>query len=226
MCPFCYIGKRKFEAALAQFPNSSDVQIEWKSFQLAPDMVTSPGKSIHQFLADHKGMGLEQAKGLNNQVAQMAKASGLTYNFDTAVPANSFKAHQYGRLAKHHNVQDAAEEQLFKAYFTDGKNIDDTETLVQLGTTIGLNAAETRRMLDQQTYAAEVEEDINEAMQLGVRGVPFFVFDRKYAVSGAQDTSVFLDTIKKSFTEWAQNKPLQSVETIEGDVCTPGGDCN
>jgi len=202
MCPFCYIGKRKFEAALNQFPEKENVQLIWKSFQLSPDMKTDPGKNINQFLAAHKGITLQEAKRMNDHVTQLAAKVGLVYDFDKAIVANSFNAHRLVHFAKHHGKQNEAEEQLFKAYFTDGKNTDDTTTLIQLGTEIGLDATALKTVLETDKYAEDVKADIQEAHQIGVRGVPFFVFDRKYAVSGAQESPVFLQTLEKSFAEW------------------------
>jgi protein disulfide-isomerase len=208
MCPFCYIGKRKFENAIAQFKEKDNIEIIWKSFQLAPTMKTEANKNIHQFLAEHKGMSLEQATSMNNNVANQAKQVGLVYNFDSTIPANSLMAHRFSHWAKTKGLQLQAEEELFKAYFTDGKNIDDMETLVQLGQKIGLDATETKKVLESNQYENEVNQDIYEAQQIGVRGVPFFVFDRKVAVSGAQDTTVFLETLEKTFAQWHQNHPL------------------
>jgi predicted DsbA family dithiol-disulfide isomerase len=225
MCPFCYIGKRKFENALSQFKDNENIDIVWKSFQLAPGMKTAPHKNIHEFLAEHKGMSLAQAKGLNDQVANSAKQVGLDYNFDKAIPANSFNAHRFSQLAKQHDVQDAAEESLFKAYFTDGKNIDDTATLVEIGEAIGLSPAETKSVLESDQYAKEVHYDIAEARQIGVNGVPFFVFDRKYAVSGAQDSKVFLETLETSFAEWRKDNPAVQLAVTEGPSCKIGEDC-
>ena len=202
MCPFCYIGKRKFEAALNQFPEKENVQLIWKSFQLSPDMKTDPGKNINQFLAAHKGITLQEAKRMNDHVTQLAAKVGLVYDFDKAIVANSFNAHRLVHFAKHHGKQNEAEEQLFKAYFTDGKNTDDKTTLIQLGTEIGLDATALKTVLETDKYAEDVKADIQEAHQIGVRGVPFFVFDRKYAVSGAQESPVFLQTLEKSFAEW------------------------
>jgi predicted DsbA family dithiol-disulfide isomerase len=210
MCPFCYIGKRKFEAALAQFKDNASIDIIWKSFQLAPELKTAPNKNSHQFLAEHKGMSLEQATRMNNQVADLAQQVGLVYDFDRAIPANSFNAHRFAHLAQHHELQAKAEEALFSAYFTEGRNIDDIATLVQLGEEIGLEPTDTRIVLDSNKYAAEVQQDIYEAQQIGVRGVPFFVFDRKYAVSGAQESGVFLETLGKAFTEFKE--PLSAIE--------------
>jgi predicted DsbA family dithiol-disulfide isomerase len=226
MCPFCYIGKRKFETALAQFNYRANINVIWKSFQLAPDLKTNPVKNIHQFLAEHKGMSLEQAKGMNDQMAQVAKQVGLHYDFDKAIPANSFNAHRFSHLAKQHGLQNDAEERLFKAYFTEGKNIDDISTLVQLGVEIGLDATETKTVLESDQYANDVHQDIDEAQQVGVRGVPFFVLDRKYAISGAQDSETFLQAIDTSYTEWLQKHPSAIIEISEGASCKADGECD
>lgn len=201
MCPFCYIGKRKFEAALAQYEHKDDVQITWKSYQLSPDMVTDPNKNINQFLAEHKGISVEEAKRMNEYVTGMAAQVGLTYNFDKTIVANSFNAHRFAHFAKQFGKQDEAEEKLFAAYFSEGKNLDDYEVLIALGKQIGLDPAALKVALETGAYADDVDQDIREAEQLGLRGVPFFVFDRKYGVSGAQDSRVFLDTLEKAFSD-------------------------
>jgi len=201
MCPFCYIGKRRFEEALAQFSNADQVEITWKSFQLNPDLVTDPSVSIHQYLADIKGWQLDYAKQLNQQVSDMAQAVGLQYDFDRAVVANSFDAHRLVQLAKKYDLGDAAEEALFKAYFTEGKNIADHETLTTIGASVGLDADEISQVLNTNAYADAVKHDIEEAQELGIRGVPFFVMNEKYAVSGAQPTEVFLQTLEKAFED-------------------------
>jgi len=201
MCPFCYIGKRKFEVALAQLESIDNIEIEWKSFLLSPDMKTDDTKNIHQFLAEHKGISLEEATGMNDNVAHIAANVGLEYNFDKTIPANSFNAHRLLHFAKQHGRQQAAEEALFAAYFTEGKNIDDAQTLVTLAATLGLDGNAFAQAMGAGTYVEAVLDDINEAQQLGVRGVPFFVFDRKYAISGAQEPAVFLETLEKVMSE-------------------------
>lgn len=221
MCPFCYIGKRKFEAALADFDHSDKIEIVWKSFQLNPDMETDPSKNINQYLAEAKGWSLDHAKQMNDHVTGMAKEVGLQYDFDKAVLANSFDAHRLIQLAKKHGQGDAIEERLFKAYFTEGENTADHQTLQRLGAEIGLDADEIKTMLASDQYAEAVDRDIYEARQVGVRGVPFFVFNQKYAVSGAQGSEVFLGALNKSFGEWEEPK----LTVIEGPACTPDGDC-
>ena len=223
MCPFCYIGKRRFENALQQFPFKDQIEIEWKSFQLNPNIKYEPGKNINQFLAEHKGISIERAKEMNDYVTNMAAAEGLRYNFDKAVVANSFDAHRFSHLAAKHGKGDAAEESLFKAYFTEGKNISDRDTLVELGENIGLNKEEVKQTLESNNYANEVQNDIAEAEALGIRGVPFFVLDRKYAVSGAQSADAFVQALERSFTEWKNEN--NNLTTLEGQVCTPDGDC-
>jgi predicted DsbA family dithiol-disulfide isomerase len=201
MCPFCYIGKRKFEAALEQFENKKEVEVIWKSFQLNPDMKTTPDKNINQYLAEIKGWSVEQAKEMNDRVSAMAKAVGLTYDFDKAVVANSFDAHRLIQFAKVNGKGDAAEERLFKAYFTEGENIADKDTLLQLAEEIGLNDTETKNVLASTDYASEVNNDVMAAQQIGVRGVPFFVIDRKYGISGAQESDTFLQAMNKAWEE-------------------------
>ncbi len=207
MCPFCYIGKRKFEAAMAEFPDRDKIEVVWKSFQLSPDMKTDPATNINQYLAEHKGISLDEAKRLNDYVTQMAAQVGLTYNFDKAVAANSFNAHRFTHFAKRSGKQNEAEEKLFNAYFTGGKNIDDFETLISLGKEIGLDTEKLRSVLESGGYADEVRRDIYEAKQVGARGVPFFVFNNKYAVSGAQESRVFLQALETSFSGWQDENP-------------------
>lgn len=201
MCPFCYIGKRKFEKALEQFQHKEEVEVEWKSFQLDPSIITDPSKSIHQFLAERKGFSIEKAREMNDYVTKLAEKVGLTYNFEKAVVANSFDAHRFSHLAKKHKVKNEAEELLFKSYFSEGKNTADIDTLVQLGIAIGINSDEVKQMLKSKMYEEEVKSDINEAANIGVTGVPFFVVNRKYAISGAQESTVFLSLLNKVYEE-------------------------
>lgn len=226
MCPFCYIGKRRFEDALADFDHKDEIEIEWKSFLLSPELKTDPSKNIHQFLAEHKNVSVDEAKEMNNYVTNMAAQAGLIYDFDRVVPANSFNAHRFLHFAKKYGKQEEAEEALFKAYFTEGKNIDDAQTLMLMAIELGLDANILAEDMNSGAYTNEVVADINEAQQLGVRGVPFFVFNRKYAVSGAQASDAFLETIEKSFAEWKDTQPKNDFKTIEGQSCSVDGTCD
>jgi len=201
MCPFCYIGKKRFDEALSQFANKSEVEVEWKSFMLSPELKTDPSKNINQMLAEHKNIPLEEAKGMNDYVAEMAAKAGLTYNFDKTVVANSFNAHRFIHFAKQYGKQSEAEEKVFAAYFTEGRNIDDAQTLLAFAAELGLDATKLANVMGSGAYTKDVMADITEAQELGIRGVPFFVLNRKYAISGAQETAVFLDTLEKAFAE-------------------------
>ncbi len=227
MCPFCYIGKRQFENALQQFPGKEGIEVVWKSFQLNPDMKTEPGKNINEYLAEKKGWTLDYAKQMNDHVTRLAKEVGLNYNLDKAVVANSFDAHRLIQLANDNGKGDEMEERLFKAYFTEGKNIADHPTLIRLGTDIGLVSDTIKKVLDSNAYAHNVEQDIYKAKQIGARGVPYFVFNDRYAVSGAQATETFSGAITKAYEEVKKEKPALKEITGDGDiVCTPEGECN
>jgi predicted DsbA family dithiol-disulfide isomerase len=224
MCPFCYIGKRKFEKALEQFDQHDQVEVVWKSFQLNPQLTTQPGKSLNQYLSETKGWSLEQAEQMNERVTQMAREEGLDYHLEKAVVANSFDAHRLVQFAKQSGKGDAAEEALFRAYFTEGKNTADHAVLSALGESIGLDKNEVEQVLNSERFSQEVKTDIAESAQLGIRGVPFFVIDRKYGISGAQPSQVFADALRQSFSEWTLSKkdPLTDL-TTEGDSCSPEG---
>ena len=228
MCPFCYIGKRRFETALQQFPGKEDIEIVWKSFQLNPSIKTEAGKNINEYLADIKGWTIDYAKQMNAHVTNMAKEVGLHYDFDKAIVANSFDAHRLVQLAKANRKGDEMEERLFKAYFTEGKNTADHATLIQLGTEIGLDPATIKKVLASNEYADKVEQDIYEAQQIGVRGVPYFVLNDRYAVSGAQATETFLGALNKAWGEWKKERPtsLPQIDNGNAAVCTTDGDCN
>lgn len=196
MCPFCYIGKRQLENALASFPEN-DFEIEWKSFQLDPTITSQPDQDVYTFLAERKGMSIEQSKEMHKGVAERAKIVGLDYNFDKAVISNSLNAHRIIQLAKTKNLGDQMEEIFFKAYFTDGEDLNNGLTLIKLGVEAGLAENEIREVLESENlFIKEVESDIKEAGEIGVQGVPFFIFDRKYAVSGAQPVEAFVKTIE------------------------------
>ena len=198
--------------------------MEWKSFQLSPNTLTDPATNIDIYLAKHKGISLEEAKEMNNRVTELAKHVGLDYHFDKAVVANTFNAHQFLHFTKKSKRQNEAKERLMHAYFTEGKNIDDLSTLIELGKEVGLDSEDLKVKLENNAYSGEVIEDINEAQKLGIRGVPFFVFDRKFGISGAQDVAVFLQTLEKAFSEWKNTNP-ESFEVIDGNSCEIDNEC-
>jgi predicted DsbA family dithiol-disulfide isomerase len=204
MCPFCYIGKRNYEKAISEFDFKEDIELIWKSYQLDPGLPTERAKDldVYEYLSTRKGISRPQVQAMHAQVTEMAKNAGLEYHLDKSIMANSFKAHRVIALAKEKGLGDLAEERLFHATFTAGKDFGDTDVLKEIGAEIGLSSDEVGEALTNDSYAYQVTSDISEAREIGVTGVPFFVFDRKYAVSGAQPPQSFLQTIKKAHEEW------------------------
>jgi protein disulfide-isomerase len=226
MCPFCYIGKRNFETALAQFPGKEQIEIEWKSFQLDPTIPEVPKyqDDMYMFVADRKGLSYEQSKKMHQDLIQYAKSAGLEYNFDKALVTNSLKGHRLIQFAKTKGLGEKAEEHLFYAYFTQGRNLSDVTTLIELGKEIGLTEIEVNEALTHSLYVQKVESDTKEAQTLGARGVPFFVINRRYAIAGAQQPNDILKTIEKAFAEWQKDNP-DALKIQDGQICEPNGDC-
>lgn len=227
MCPFCYIGKRRFEAALEQFSNKNEIEIIYRSFELDPNAERNVNHDVHEMLAKKYGMSLEQAKSMNNDVAGQARALGLEYHFDTMILTNTFDSHRLTHFAAHYGKMHEMAERLFSAYFTESKHIGDHETLSALAEEVGLDKNEAARMLAGDEYTKEVRADEQKAVQLGIRGVPFFVINDKYAISGAQPSEVFLEALQKA---WYEERPLTilndsndvRVDTACADgVCVP-----
>jgi predicted DsbA family dithiol-disulfide isomerase len=207
MCPFCYIGKRKFEAALQKFEQRDDVQVAWRSFQLDPAAQFTPGRTLYQYLAERKGITMEASRLMHERLTAAAAEVGLRYNFDAAIIANSFDAHRLTHLARERGAQDSIEERLFAAYFTEGRNIGDDKVLAGIGAEAGLDPSEVQEMLAGGRFADEVQKDAQEAESLGADGVPFFVFNRVFAVSGAQPSELFLEALEKAQAEQHAVRP-------------------
>jgi predicted DsbA family dithiol-disulfide isomerase len=226
-CPFCYIGKRRFEAALGQFEHKQDIEVIYRSFELDPNAQRDLNQDVHDMLASKYGMTRERAKAMNADVTGQAETLGLTYNLDTMILTNTFDAHRLTHFAARYGLMHEMTELLFKAYFTDSKHVGDHETLTALAAEVGLDAAEAAKVLAGDEYTKEVRADQQEAVRLGIRGVPFFVINSKYAISGAQPSEVFLDALHKA---WEENKPLTILNNADSHstdeacvdgVCTP-----
>lgn len=200
-CPFCYIGKRRLERALESFSHRDEIELVYRSFELDPGAPKDTESSIHELLAVKYGLSLEQAQESNCNVAQQAQTEGLTYNFDTIIPTNTFDAHRLAHYAGEQGKAKEMTERLFRAYFTDSLHIGDWDTLVRLAEEVGLEGTAVREVLEQDTYADVVREDENEARRLGIRGVPFFVLRGKYAVSGAQPLEIFQGALLRAWED-------------------------
>ena len=218
VCPWCYIGKRRFESALSTFAHRDGVEVIYRSFELDPTAQVDSGKSVTERLAQKYGVSEEQAAAMNARVTGIAAGEGLEYHLEKARHANTVKAHRLIHLAASKGLQDAVLERVMTAYFSAGENIGETETLVRLAAEAGLDADEARAALEGDAYTDAVRADERRAQMLGINGVPFFVIDERYGVSGAQPTELFLQVLEET---WAENHPLLKVTgaSASADVC-------
>lgn len=222
-CPFCYIGKRKFEMALEKFPHKDKAKVIWHSFELDPELKTNTEVNALDYISEIKGISKQQAQEMHQHVTGVAKEIGLNFNLDESVVANSFNAHRLIQLAKSHGKANEMEEELFKAHFIGSKNIDDMETLIQAGISIGLDEKEVKEALASDAFANEVRQDEAKAKNIGIKGVPFFLLHNKYAVSGAQSPEVFLQALNQAWEAFKNEKPFIFTD---GDSCYSDGSCN
>lgn len=203
-CPFCYMGKVRLEQALAQFPHASEVKVIFRSFELDPHVERDVGYDVYDMLSKKYGMTREQAIAMNERVAAQASELGLTYRFDTLILTNTFDAHRLTHWAASRGKQREMAERLFRAYFTDSLHLGNRETLARLAEEIGLSRDEAEKMLESGAFAEDVRREEREAATLGIRGVPFFLIDRKWAVSGAQPLEVFVNALNKGWNAHEQ----------------------
>jgi len=206
-CPFCYIGKRSFEQAFSQFDHAVDTEVVWRSFQLGPGMPKQVNGDIYDVLAAKYGGTREQAKTMNGRVSAMAEQTGLDCDFDSIKPTNTLDAHRLVHLASGSGKADQAKELLFEAYFRDGLNVSDHEVLRAIGRSLELDPVAVDDLLAGELYKAEVESEHEQATELGISGVPTFVFDRASGVSGAQSPDLLLQALQ---TAWASSQAPQA----------------
>lgn len=218
VCPFCYIGKRELERALKTLGLEEKVQVQMKSFLLDPTTPEDSEESVYEALGKKYHMPIEEVKKMTQNVASRAKEVGLEYNFDNMKNVNTLKSHRLMKWAETKGKEKEFSEKLFHAYFIEGKHIGKREILLSLVEEVGLNVSEAEELLNTNIYNEEVEQDIKEAMQLGVRGVPFFVINDKYGISGAQPQSLFKDAIEKAAKEEGLIRNIEMVG--EGPICT------
>ena len=217
LCPWCYIGKREFENALAQFKHKDKIEVVWKSFELDPSATKDNDGDLYDILSSKYNVSVERAKQMTATLVERAKATGLIYNMDIAKPTNSFDAHRLIHMAAKYDVQELVIERLSAAYLTEGKHIGHHETLVDIGTEAGLDTAEVTKLLSSDDYAEAVRKDEYEAQNIRVKGVPFFLIDQKYSISGAQPKEVFAEALEKI---WEELYPeVTSVVTPTGPQC-------
>jgi predicted DsbA family dithiol-disulfide isomerase len=217
-CPWCYVGKRRFEAALAQFEHRDEVTVRWRSFELDPEAPAERGGDRAQHLADKYGMSREQASAAEQQMTEVAAGEGLEFRFDIARSGNTFDGHRIVHLAAEHGLQDAMKERLLRAYLSEGELVADTDTLARLAVEVGIAEDEARDTLAGDRFADEVRADEQDATRLGISAVPTFIVDRAIGSSGAHPPEALVGLLRQG---WERRAPVSVV--IGGDACGPDG---
>ncbi|HEU4973810.1 MAG TPA: DsbA family oxidoreductase [Baekduia sp.] len=218
-CPWCYVGKRRFEAALAAFPHRDAVKVTWRSFELDPEAPAEREGERAAHLASKYGVTVERAREMEQHMTEVAAGDGLEFRFDHARSGNTFDGHRLVHLAAAHGRQDAMKERLLRAYLTEGELISDRETLVRLAVEVGLDGDEAREALAGDRFADAVRADEATAHELGITAVPFFVVDRAFGVSGAHPADALGRMLQ---TAWDRANPPIAV-VAEGDSCGVDG---
>ena len=219
-CPWCYVGKRRFEQALARFPHRDDVRVVWRSFELDPGAPATHDEPQALLLARKYGMPVAQAEAMNARMTAAAAEEGLDFHFDRVRVGNTFDAHRLVHLAHEAGRQDAMKERLMRAYLTDGEAIGTREVLQRLGEDVGLDASAVRETLAASTFGEDVRRDEQEARELGINGVPFFVLDGRYGISGAQSPELLLEAMTQAY---AEARPEVTMAAGDAEACGPDG---
>jgi len=223
VCPWCYVGKRNFEAALSRFEHRDDVEVIWRAFELDPSAPAEREGDYVAHLARKYGMSVEQARKMIETMTATGAKAGVALDFDRARPGNSFDAHRLIHLAGQQGVQDAVKERFLRATFTDGEPIGDRDALLRLAVEAGLANADAASVLENDVFAAEVRAEESLALELGISAVPFFVIDRTFGIPGAQPPDVILGALERAWEKTAH--PLESADTAaaapgcDGDAC-------
>ncbi len=222
-CPFCYIGKKRFEQALNEFKHKDSIEVIYKAYQLNPNAPKVMEGTAYESFAKGHGTTPEQAKQKFEMFTQNAKTVGIEYRYDIIQLTNTFDAHRLAKWANQFGKEDLLTNRLMKAYFTDGLNIADHQTLENLAKEIGLNEVEAHTVLASNQYKDQVLAEQQESKQLGVQGVPFFVLNRKYGISGAQQKEYFTQALNQI---WQEEKPLDTLNGANEDAaCDDHGEC-
>ncbi len=220
VCPWCYIGKRRLEAALERFEHRDQVEVVWRSFQLDPSVPEGETHALLPVLAAKYGRSLDEARAMVRHVEETAAGEGLEYHLADGTGGNTLLAHELLHLAAERGVQDVVKERLLHAYFTEARSVFDVDSLAALAVETGLDEAEVRAALGDHRYRPAVLEDVRTARALGATGVPFFVVDRRYGAAGAQPADLLLQLLERA---WADAHPLVTVpaaDGCDGDTCT------
>ena len=223
VCPFCYIGKRRLEEALADFPEADEVEVSFKSFELDPNAPVDTEKNMYELLSAKYGKSVEEMKQMAENMRQQAAEMGLDFQFDTIVPTNTFDAHRLFQRAREQGLGEQVSEELFHAHFEKSEHIGDREKLTNIALKVGMSQEDVEAAFSEDRYAESVRHEEHEAQQIGVQGVPFFVINRKYAISGAQPKEAFLNGLRKALDEEKKAPAFESIGDEGTGVCTDDG---
>lgn len=221
-CPWCFVGKRRLESALKEFPHAGQVEVVWRAFELDPSAPRErePGVSHVERIAKKYGISTELARSNSERLRETARGEGLAFDFDHIRSGNMFDAHRLVHLGRQRGKQGAVKERFLRAYLEEGALMSDHATLARLAAEAGLDEGEATDVLASDQFASEVRADEAEAHELGISGVPCFVLDGKYAVSGAQPAQLLLSALHQA---WSEREPAPEPQFAEGAVCGPDG---
>lgn len=228
-CPYCYIGKRKLENAIALFPHKDNIELVWHSYELNPALPKRAlDKSFYAYFAESHGITESEAKSEMKKVIDLAKETGLNYDFEHLIVCNTSDALRLVKLARERDLATEAEEVLFKAYFIEGKNVSDRNTLTLLGIEIGLNKDDIVQMLESKKYVDEIAKDIEYSEnELNLEYIPFYLFNNKYIIQGSIPTDEYLEILTKAYSEWEKNGVAnEKGDIISGQSCSIDGVCS
>lgn len=227
-CPYCYIGKRKLEIALDKFPHKENIELEWHSYELDPDLPKkATDQTIYNYFAKKFDMSEEEARVSEGKVAELAKEVGLNYNFDKLIVANTSDALRLVKLAHESGLATEAEEILFDAYFVKGLDISSQNILVQLGTQIGLKEADILSLLSSDKYIADIKKDIEYSEnEYDLEYIPFYIFNNKQIVQGSIASEKYLEVLNEAYKEWESGVSSGNGEIISGQSCSIDGVCS
>ncbi|MGH9102050.1 MAG: DsbA family oxidoreductase [Acidimicrobiales bacterium] len=217
VCPWCYVGKRRFEAALSRFAHAGEVEVTWRSFELDPSAPPRRTGTNVAHLAEKYGTTIEQAEAGQRQLTDLAAAEGLEYHLDRTAGGNTFDAHRLLHLAAAVGTQDVLKEALLRACLTDGVPVGEPGALVEVAVAAGMERGAVARVLGSDDLGEEVRADEAEALRLGITGVPYFVIDRAYGISGAQPADLLLEALERA---WSDSHPLQVLPGADGAACS------
>lgn len=223
-CPYCYIGKRKFEKALSQFEHRDEINLEWHSYELNPNLPKKASDmSFVEYFSREHGATIDEVNAFCQKLAALAKEQGLDFNYDKLIVANTSDALRLVKLANESGLADEAEEALFDAYFVKSKDVSDRTTLVEIGTQIGLSSMSVENMLDSDRYIEQIEKDIDYSENgLNLEYVPFYYFNNKHIIQGSIEVNDYLDMLEKAYSEWKE----QGIGKGDGEKRSGGRSCS